>query len=137
MPEVSLVRSVVDVVLAECEGRSVERVSEVHLTIGMMSDVVEQYIPDLFRYLARGTVADGAEVVIRRTPVMMRCHGCYDIFPLDLHDESTWRCPRCGGHDYEVFSGNEFRIDRIVLREAPGVGGPAPASAAGEATAAA
>lgn len=117
MHEMSLVHDIVDVVLAECVGRDVKAVAEVHLTIGEMGDVVERYIPEQFRYLARETVAADARIVIARTPVIMRCKDYCDIFALDLHDETTWACPRCGKRDHAIFSGNESRIDQIIVRE--------------------
>ena len=117
MHEMGLVRNVVDMVLEECASRDVEAVTSVHLTIGEFGDVVESYVPELFRYLARGTVAADAEVVIERSPARVRCNRCGEIFRVDVH-AGGWPCPRCGAQgDYRLFSGTEFRIDRIVIRE--------------------
>lgn len=119
MHEMSLIRNVVDMVLQECEGKNVKEVKAVHLTIGELSDVVEEYIPGLFQHLARkaeNPIAANAEVVIKRTPLLVRCNECYEIFHINVHDESTWVCPRCGAKQkYSLFSGREFRIDNIEV----------------------
>lgn len=119
MHEMSLMRNVVDAVLSECAGAEVGAVRSVHLTIGELRDVIDQYVPGLFRYLARGTVAEHAEIVIEHTPVTVRCNACGDIFPIDVRDGQTWACPRCHERqNYRLFSGNEFRIDRIEVERA-------------------
>ena len=114
MHEMTMVKPLVDAVLEECERCNAKSVRSVHLSIGEMIDVIEQYVPGLFRFLARGTAAENAEIVIERIPLYVRCNECGDIFSIDVHDEKTWHCPRCGvRQNYRVFSGREFRIDSI------------------------
>ena len=60
MHEMSLVRDIVDVVLDACRGGDVARVSKVRLSIGELHDVVVEYVPPLFRSLARDTIAADA-----------------------------------------------------------------------------
>ena len=44
----------------------------------------------------------------------MRCNACGEVFPLNVYDEKTWACPRCGAFkNYVLASGLEFTIDRI------------------------
>lgn len=116
MHEMALVRNVVDVVLGECEGKGIKAVKAVHLTIGELSDVVEDFVPSLFQFLARGTIAADAKIVIRRTPLLVRCDECGEIFHIDVRDEATWVCTRCGARQkYHMVSGREFRIERIEV----------------------
>ena len=119
MHEMSLIRNVVEMVLKECEGKNVKEVKAVHLTIGELSDIVEQYVPGLFKHLAgkqESKIAANAEVIIKRTPLLVRCNECYEIFHIDVHNEETWVCPRCGAKQkYTLFSGREFRIDNIEV----------------------
>lgn len=118
----ALMRNVVDMVLNECEGKDITAVKAVYLTIGEMRDVIDEYVPSLFAYLARGTVAENAQVVIRHTPTLMRClgpdgeHPCGNIFHIDTRNPKTWECPRCHAYQkYRLFSGDEFRIDKIEI----------------------
>ena len=122
MHEMALVRRVVDIVLEECADKDVASVKAVHLVVGELRDVVEDLVPGLFRWLARDTIAAEAEVVMRRIPAMVRCNQCGEIFRIDVRDKATWGCPRCQAYqDYRLFSGNEFRIERIEVE----VGGAA------------
>lgn len=114
-----MVRPLVEVALDECTRHDVRRVRSMHLSIGEMVDVLDTYIPDLVRFLGRGTPLEGAEVVIERVPFYVRCRACGDIFGIDVRDEGTWHCPRCGGRDYGIFSGREFRLDSIEPAEEP------------------
>lgn len=116
MHEMSLVRNMLHVVLEECSRYDTASVTEVHLAIGEMRDVVEDYVPELFRYLARDTVAAQANVVVRRVPVTVRCGSCGEIFAVRLRDKEPWACPRCqAAEGHALFSGNEFRVDSIEI----------------------
>ena len=116
MHEMSLVRQVVRVVLQECEGKGVTRVVRVNLAVGELRDVVDEYVPDLFAHLSRGTVCEGAQVSIRRIPLTVRCAECGDIFPISAADPASWACPRCGAYQrYKIFSGDEFAIEAIEV----------------------
>lgn len=116
MHEMSLLRTVLDVVLAECEGENVTAVRTVHLTVGEASDIVEEYVEGLFQHLAKGTIAEGANVTITRTPLILSCNKCNEIFQIDFHNQKTWKCPRCeSDHDFKLMSGREFHIDRIEI----------------------
>ena len=116
MHEMSLVRQLVEIVLGECEGRNVASIRAVHLSIGELSDVVEEQIPGLFHHFARGTLAEGAEVVVKRVPAYVHCLECSNIFAINVKDESSLSCPRCGAYrKYRLFSGREFRVDSLEI----------------------
>ena len=72
-------------------------------------------------------------IVIKHVPASVQCHGCQEAWRIDVRDEATWTCPRCGAHkDYRMISGREFRIDSIEVeagdagREAQAVDAPTP-----------
>ena len=47
---------------------------------------------------------------------MVICNECGTPFPIDVHDAATWTCPHCGAHkNYRLYSGNEFKVDRIEV----------------------
>lgn len=116
----SLVRPILDYVLQQAESCGALAVRSVHLTIGDAHDVVEELIPDLFRHLARGTVAQNAEVVIERMPITARCNVCNEVFSLNIYRKETWRCPCCGAErNYHMETGREFSIDSISVVMAP------------------
>ena len=116
MHEMALVRNVVDIVLDQAEKANATEVKAVYLTIGYGRDIVEEYFDGLFSFLARGTVAEHAELVIQRTPYTVRCNQCHRVFHIDVFDEKTWVCPFCKAErDYKLNSGMEFAITRIEV----------------------
>ncbi len=119
MHEMAYVRNVVDVVNEYANRDDVAEVVAVHLTIGEGRDIVVDYFQGLFQFLARGTKAEHAEIAIRRTPFAVSCNRCATVFPINVFDESSWKCPSCGAvRDYRMHSGMEFRIDRIEVKGA-------------------
>lgn len=113
MHEMALTRDVVDIVVDEAEKAGAHRVNTVYLTIGYARDIVEDLFEKCFAYLARGTVAQDAELVLERTPLMVSCDACGTVHHIDVFDATTHRCPRCGSEEYTLRSGFEFTIDRI------------------------
>lgn len=119
MHEMALVRQVVDAVVEQAEAADVAEVRAVYLMIGEGRDIVEDYFESLFQFLARGTVAEHAEIVLYRVPYMVRCKQCGQIFHVKIFDRSTWGCPSCQAYqDYTLVSGMEFLISKIEVAAA-------------------
>lgn len=115
MHELGLARPLIETVIESAEASGARQVKRVYISIGQARDVVPELMEMIFRRLTAGTIAQDAELVVTQIPVSARCEDCGFVFPLDLRDESTWRCPRCGLRHYTLNSGREFRIDRIEV----------------------
>jgi len=118
MHEMALTRNVVDIVIKEAEAAGATKVRTVNLTIGYVRDIVEDLFERCFAYMARGTVAEHAELIITRVPLTVRCKTCDYVYHINVRDESTWVCPICGKKDYILNSGMEFFVNDIgIARE--------------------
>ena len=115
MHEMALTRDVVDLVLERADAEGAAAVKAVHLTIGYVRDIVEDLFERCFAHVARGTVAERAELVITRVPFTVRCRECGHVYHIDVHEPRTWPCPACGERDYELNSGMEFSVDAIEV----------------------
>lgn len=115
MHEMALVCDVVDTVVEAAEESGAVEVKEVYLTIGMARDIVMDLLNDAFVYLTRDTIAKDAELIVDRVPIMARCNDCGMIYHIDVFNDDTWPCPRCGSKHYSIHTGREFRIDRIEV----------------------
>lgn len=116
MHEMALMRNVVDTVLEYAGQAQATEVKAVHLTIGFNRDVVEKYMDSMFAFLARGTIAEHAELIVRRTPYTVKCNRCGRVFHINVYDSSTWVCPQCQTErDYKLHSGMEFVINNIEV----------------------
>ena len=119
MHEMSLLREVVDIVLDAIKDEGPVTVRKVVLAVGDMRDVVDAFVPGLFRRLARGTVAEDAEVEIVHVPVTARCRSCGFVLPVDLRDQSTWTCPSCrASKDFRIVTGHEFIVQSLEVAAA-------------------
>lgn len=68
MHEMSLVRNIIEVVKEEAEAAQAAQITAVHLVVGEGRDIVEDLVQSLFRFLARGTVAENAAVILHHVP---------------------------------------------------------------------
>ncbi len=116
MHEMALISRVVEMVLDEVEGMDNIVVSEVHVSIGHFHDVVEEFVPGLFAFLTKGTIAENAKIIIHRIPFTATCNQCGYVLTPTKEDPSSMTCPQCGAHrDYRLTTGREFIIDQIVI----------------------
>ena len=67
MHELQITERILDVVLKHAAGQDVSKVVRIHLRIGALSDLEDEWIQHYFDYLSRGTVAENAQLAITRT----------------------------------------------------------------------
>lgn len=120
MHEMAITSNIVDVVVKYAENNDAEEVVSVNLVIGELRDIVDELMESCFRYLARGTVAENATVSITKVPLKARCKECHVVFPADLHKPETLVCPDCGSKDLSIFTGKEFLIEGIEIKQRKG-----------------
>ncbi len=116
MHEMSMVQDVVGIVLKHALGNDVQQVDSVFLKVGEIRDVVDEWMQRFFDYLAKGTVAEGAKLVIDRVPVRFSC-GCGHLFPIEMRERQDIVCPRCGGRNVTMISGREFIVEGISVAQ--------------------
>ncbi|WP_261565470.1 hydrogenase maturation nickel metallochaperone HypA [Frankia gtarii] len=108
MHELSICRSVADIVTRHAAGR---RVTRVHLRVGALRQVV----PDTLIYCWELAHADrpeagvlaGSELAVEFVPAAARCRAC------GAHNElavPVLRCAACGAADVDLVSGEEFLV---------------------------
>lgn len=115
MHEMSIVGNVVDAVVMYAKEESVERVVGVSLTVGALHDVVDDLMEKAFRFLARGTIAEGAYLKLNKLPLKVRCRQCHTVYEANLRIRESLDCPACGQRDVDVVQGREFLIDNIEV----------------------
>jgi len=118
MHEMSLARSLLEIIRQEMEKHHERRLLLVRLRCGVLTNVVPEALSMAFEVQVSGTPFAGAELELRMEPLLLRCGGCGREFA----PEGTTRvtlfsvCPACGeeiGHS--VLTGKELYIDHIEL----------------------
>ncbi|MGD1993412.1 MAG: hydrogenase maturation nickel metallochaperone HypA, partial [Anaerolineae bacterium] len=94
------------------ERAGADRVVRIYLTIGALSGIVDDSVQFYFDFVARDTIAEGAELVFERVPAQFRCQACGAIYEPRSED---WSCPMCGEMQPQVIGGRAFRVDSIEV----------------------
>ena len=111
MHELSLTRSIVEMVGAAAGGR---RVRGVTLEIGVLAAVIPEAIEFCFPEVAKGTLLEGAALEIRRVQARARCRKCGTEFETP---ELFTPCA-CGSYDLARLQGEEMNVRSMELEEA-------------------
>ncbi len=112
MHELSLSTAVVNTVVKHARGR---RVSVVNLRVGQLRQVVPDSLEFYFEFVARDTVCARARLEQEVIQARLGCRPCGLEWTIEV---PAFRCPRCGGSDVEIASGNEFEVESIEVEEA-------------------
>ncbi len=114
MHELPVIESIMNICLKHANDHQVQKILAIHLEIGKMSDLEDEWMQSYFDHLSKGTIAEGAVLKIKRTPVIMRCGNCGTSFEVDIRAASDIKCPQCQAEkDYTLISGREYKITNM------------------------
>lgn len=112
MHEYPFVRSVIETVSASAVENRAVRVKAIRLVVGDGSGYVPESIQMYFDMLSKGTVCEGAEIIVRRVKPVMRCESCGREFE---REPFSFDCPVCGGLGSPTETGKELYIDEMEI----------------------
>jgi hydrogenase nickel incorporation protein HypA/HybF len=101
-----ILASVVDA--AEAEGAT--RINSVTVSIGDLTEIVEDALQFAWEALTPGTMAEGSELIVVHVPAKSRCVKCKAEFE---HTKYEMLCPECDCFLIEQITGRELRIDSL------------------------
>ena len=116
MHEMSIAANILDNVLEHAA--KLERVEEVHLTVGCLMMLNAEQLRFGFDMLAKGTIAEGAKVRIEITKAKLACENGHEtvIEVKELvmdHLLPALRCGECGSPT-RILEGRDLVLTRIV-----------------------
>lgn len=115
MHELQVTERILDVVLRHAARHDVTRVAVIHLRIGELSDLEDEWLQRYFDYLSRGTLAENAKLAIVRAPIVLRCEACDASFEVERSQLGEASCPECGEGACSFVSGREYRIENMEV----------------------
>lgn len=137
MHELSVARTLVELVADHAAREGAERVRRVRVRLGELSGF-RRALCFCFDAVARGSACEGAELIIDDVPLRLHCRHCGATGR--PRARYVFRCSTCGMPASEVVSGREMQITAIELEFAeaapPRRGGRPGREAAGAAVAA-
>ncbi len=112
MHEMGIIAGVIDAVRASAENAGASKVDAVSLSIGEMTEVIEDVLKFAWEALSEGTLCEGAALHVKMVAPRSRCPECGREFE---HDRFHRGCPDCGNPLTELVAGREMRIDSIEV----------------------
>lgn len=114
MHELPVIKSILNICLKHAMSYGVQKIMAIHLEIGEMSDLEDDWMQQYFDYVSKGTLAEGAQLKIKRIPVVMRCNACGESFEVDVKKMAGIQCPKCNAEkNYTLVSGKEYHIKNM------------------------
>lgn len=113
MHEMALAQSIVEIVAERAAESAAEHVRVVRLRIGALSHVDPRALEFGFEVVAKGTAAEGAVLAIERPGGTAWCIECSESVSVSAHGQA---CPRCGGHQWMLTSGDEMRVVELEVQ---------------------
>lgn len=115
MHELSVTKSIYQIVMKHALLGRVSRVVSVNLEIGALSDLQSEWVQRYFDRLSRGTVAEGAKLKITRVPAVFQCNRCRQSFEISSLLEEELSCQRCHSREVSLVSGREYHIKNMEV----------------------
>jgi hydrogenase nickel incorporation protein HypA/HybF len=116
MHELPITKSIFQIVLKHATANNVKRVVAVHLEIGALSDLQDEWVQRYFDRLSRGTVVAGAKLEINRVPAVFRCNACQGQFEVLSLLEEELSCRQCHSREVSLVAGREYRVKSMEAR---------------------
>ncbi len=124
MHEVSVVSDIVNAILKELEKHNAERVEEVTLVIGDLTNLGEEQMEFAYEIVTKGTILEGSKLIIEKEEIRVLCKKCgYEgevenlQSDYDNHFIPILSCPKCKG-DVKVTAGQTCCVKNLRIVEA-------------------
>lgn len=112
MHELALSAYLLESVEEHAREAGARRVVTINLVVGERSCVEDEALRFCFGLLSPGTLAEGADLALRRVPMRFWCHTCAAEY---TPDPESFRCPRCGTVGGVVDDGTDVLIESLEI----------------------
>ena len=114
MHELAVTESLLAIVIQSAEENHAQKVTDITLSIGALSSIIDESVQFYWDHLSKGTIAEEATLHFNRIRASLRCLDCETEFTLE--DELT-PCPNCQGINLNIIAGEEFQVDYIEIQK--------------------
>ncbi len=115
MHELPVIEKILKVALDHAVKHRVKRVLAIHLEVGELSDLEDQWMQHYFDHLSEGGRAEKARLVIERIPARLQCTQCGEIFPFAAASDESNVCPVCVTGDCRLIAGKGYFIKNLEV----------------------
>ncbi len=115
MHELPVIERILSTVLKHAETNNVKRIVAIHLEVGRLSDLQDEWMQRYFDFVAKSTLAEGAQLKIERIPIKMACGHCSTVYEVSFENMDTATCPSCGEKGGSLVSGKGYFIKSMEV----------------------
>jgi hydrogenase nickel incorporation protein HypA/HybF len=112
MHELPVTESILKIVLESAQKNQATAVTDIMLTIGSLSSIVDDSVQFYWDHISRGTICEHAKLHFNRIVASLKCLDCGTTYSLI---EELTPCPSCGSINVIILSGEEFQVDHIEI----------------------
>jgi len=76
MHEFSLAQNIFDICIQSANKYSAKRIVDIFLEIGDFTLVIEDFLKQCFEIISKGSISEGANIHITKTPGILTCYDC-------------------------------------------------------------
>lgn len=112
MHELGIMTGVLQAVEESAKQAGSEKVLKISLSVGVMTEAIEDALRFAFEALSEGTMCESTELEITMIPPVSICAECGNEYE---HDRFHMLCPECGSSFTQLIQGKELQIDSIEV----------------------
>jgi hydrogenase nickel incorporation protein HypA/HybF len=112
MHEMCLAYNILVIVQKAAARHQVTKVTKVTIRAGQLRRVIPEQLRFCFEFVAKDSVAEGAELVVHTLPVKARCKECEASFYVW---EYEFLCPDCESEELELLQGMELVVENMEV----------------------
>ncbi len=107
MHELTLAERAIGIVETAARRAEARRVTRIRLAVGALAHVDADSLQYCCEVVSRGTLAEGAQIVIERLPGRAWCRPCNANVVLERIADA---CPLCAGHELDITDGDQLQV---------------------------
>ena len=114
MHELGIMYRVLDIALDVANKNNGREITGIDLEIGVMSGIVPRYAQKFFVQIAKGTIAENAQLHFKDIPANFVCRDCRNAMII-TRSGTEFFCDRCGSPNLSLDSGMGFRMASVAI----------------------
>ncbi|MHA2390544.1 MAG: hydrogenase maturation nickel metallochaperone HypA [Promethearchaeota archaeon] len=122
MHEFSFAYNIFKVAEATALKYKAQKITEVLLEIGELTLIVPELLQRSFEMATKGSIAEGAKLIITLTPGKIQCRDCSKISDVSLNKDAQltglqlFKCSHCGSNNTEIVEGKKANVKNIKIQ---------------------
>lgn len=112
MHELGIMTGVMEAAQTSAKDAGADKILKITLSVGVMTEAIEDALQFAFEALSENTMAEGAELEVKMIQPKSLCLECGEEYD---HDRFHRTCPKCDSFATQLIAGKEMQIDSIEV----------------------